>query len=445
MKRKDVEHKSSALSVVYPDLLSLTRDVHNPRSHSKQQVRQVANSIKTFGFNVPILVDEHLAVIAGHGRLAAASLLELSQIPTIQISHLSEAQRQAFLIADNRLTENSTWDSRLLGEQLRELSRADLDFDLEVVGFEMAEIDLFIEGLNDLGEPERDETEKKEELGPQVTNLGDQWCLGKHRHLCADALQAGNFSSLMDGKLADLVFTDPPFNVRVDGQASGNGKTKHREFPMASGELSEAKFAEFLTEVLRPAAQHSKPGSIHFVCMDWRHIGELLQAGKQVYSELKALCVWAKDNGGMGSLYRSQHELVFVFKNGKEAHRNNIQLGKFGRYRTNVWNYPGASSQSRSAASENLLEMHPTVKPIALVADAILDCSARGDIVLDPFLGSGTTILAAERTGRVCYGLELDPLYVDLAVRRWQRITGGTAVHAVSGKTFADVEASHGG
>ncbi len=444
MNRQEFRTDSSALSVIYRDLLSLTDSVDNPRRHSKQQVRQIAKSIESFGFNVPVLIDERLQVIAGHGRLAAATLLKLSQVPTIQIAHLSEMQRRAFMIADNRLTENSSWDPRLLGEQLRVLSEANLDFSLDVLGFEMAEIDLFIEGLSEPGGAKEETCELADFGGPPTTVLGDQWALGEHRLLCGDSLVPASLVCLMQHKLADIVFTDPPFNVKVDGHASGNGKTKHREFPMASGELSEAEFEEFLRKGLGSAVEHSKRGSIHFVCMDWRHMGELLHAGKLVYSELKALCVWAKDNGGMGSLYRSQHELVFVFKNGKESHRNNIQLGKFGRYRTNVWSYPGANSHSRSVAGENLLEMHPTAKPIALVADALLDCSARGDVVLDPFLGSGTTILAAERTGRVCYGLELDPLYVDLAIRRWQRLTGGTAVHAVTGKTFADVEAAHG-
>jgi DNA modification methylase len=244
----------------------------------------------------------------------------------------------------------------------------------------------------------------------------------------------------MDGKRASMVFTDPPFNVRIDGHATGLGAIHHKNFRMASGEMSDAEFTDFLAHSFELLLGHTINGSMHFVFMDWRHLPEILAAGQHVYTELKALCVWVKDNGGMGSLYRSQHELVLVFKNGKDSHRNNVQLGQFGRYRTNVWNYPGVNSFSRSTEEGNLLELHPTVKPVALVADAIMDCSARGDIVLDPSLGSGTTVIAAERTGRVCYGMEIDPLYVDTIVRRWQRFTGLSATHAVSGKSFDELE-----
>jgi DNA modification methylase len=213
---------------------------------------------------------------------------------------------------------------------------------------------------------------------------------------------------------------------------------------MASGEMSPAEFTDFLSRVCSLLASHSVDGSIHFVCMDWRHLGELIAAGKQAYSELKNVCVWTKDNAGMGSLYRSQHELVFVFKHGKESHRNNVQLGQYGRYRSNVWHYPGVNSFSRSTEEGNLLALHPTVKPVALVADAIMDCSARGDVVLDAFLGSGTTIIAAERTGRVCCGIEIEPVYVDTIVRRWQAFTGQSATHALSGRTFTELEKEGG-
>jgi hypothetical protein len=208
---------------------------------------------------------------------------------------------------------------------------------------------------------------------------------------------------------------------------------------MASGEMDQAEFTAFLAQALRNLAAFSAAGSLHYICMDWRHLEELLAAGGDVYGELKNLCVWVKDNAGMGSLYRSRHELVLVFKQGGGAHRNNVELGRFGRNRSNVWQYPGANSFARGGAEGNLLALHPTVKPVALVADAILDCSARGDIVLDAFLGSGTTVIAAERTGRRCYGIELDPAYVDTAIRRWQVLTGGNACHGVSGRCFDDL------
>jgi DNA modification methylase len=287
---------------------------------------------------------------------------------------------------------------------------------------------------------EDDEPEEPGSNGPPVSRIGDLWILGQNRVLCASSLEAASYQILMQGKRATMVFTDPPYNVAIEGHVGGKGAIQHREFTMASGEMTEDQFTEFLAQACKLLAANSIDGSLHFVCMDWRHVSELLSAGKQAYTELKNLCVWAKDNAGMGSLYRSQHELVFVFKNGKASHVNNVQLGQFGRYRSNVWNYPGVNSFARSTEEGNLLALHPTVKPLALVADAILDCSGRGDIILDAFLGSGTTVIAAERTGRSCYGLELDPCYVDTIVRRWQAFTKLTATHAQSGRTFVEIE-----
>ena len=276
-------------------------------------------------------------------------------------------------------------------------------------------------------------------LGPPLSNLGDGWILGPHRILCGSALDSAAFVALMGETRAAMVFTDPPYNVPIEGHASGLGAVHHRPFPMASGEMDGAQFTRFLGDALRNLAAFSVDGSIHFVCMDWRHLEELLAAGRGVYGEVKNLCVWVKDNAGMGSLYRSQHELVLVFKHGRREHRNNVQLGRFGRNRSNVWHYPGANSFARCSAEGNLSALHPTVKPVAMVADAILDCSARGDTVLDGFLGIGTTLIAAERTGRRCCGLELDPHYVDTIIRRWQNLTGGSALHATSGRSFDDL------
>jgi DNA modification methylase len=414
--------------------------------HSEKQIQQIARSIEAFGFNVPVLVNAQSQVIAGHGRLEACQLLGITEVPTIRLEHLTEAQARAFLIADNRLTENAAWDDRLLAEQLKELSDLDLDFSLETTGFEMGEIDLLIEGLSPAPAGKEDPADliPDEQSGVQVTKCGDLWLLGKHRVYCGNSLNEPSYAALMDGTKAAMIFTDPPYNVRIDGHATGKGAIRHREFKMASGEMSRAEFTDFLSRACTLLARHSAEGSIHFVCMDWRHMGELLAAGREVYDEFKNVCVWVKDNGGMGSFYRSKHELVFIFKHGRESHRNNFQLGQYGRYRSNVWHYPGVNSFSRSTDEGNLLAFHPTVKPVALVADAIMDCSARGDVVLDAFLGSGTTLIAAERTGRVCYGIELDPVYVDTIVRRWQAFTGQAAVHAVSGRTFTELEeASH--
>ncbi len=432
---------SGRIKIVFRQIADLELDPRNPRAHSPRQVRQIARSIESFGFNVPVLIGAGRRVLAGHGRIMACKELGWSEVPTISLEHLSEAQARAFMIADNRLTENSVWDDRLLAEQLKELSVLDLEFSIEATGFEMGEIDLRIEGLTSTAERDQADDLESVPAGPPVSQAGDLWLLGEHRVLCASALDRAAYATLMEGEKADLIFTDPPYNVRIEGNVSGLGAARHREFAMASGEMSQAEFTSFLVRALSLLAGHSTEGSLHYVCMDWRHMEELLSAGRTAYSELKNLCVWVKDNGGMGSLYRSQHELVFVFKHGRKPHRNNVMLGMHGRNRSNVWSYPCASSFSRSGDEGNLLSLHPTVKPAAMVADAIMDATCRRDIVLDGFLGSGTTLIAAERTGRRCFGLELDPLYVDTIVRRWQEFTKNDARHAVSGRSFADIEA----
>lgn len=433
--------RSNALLISHRLIADLKPDPSNPRVHSRKQIRQIAESIRAFGFNVPVLVDAHDQVIAGHGRIKAAELLGWTEVPTIRLDHLSEAQAKAFLLADNKLTENATWDPRLLGESLRDLSLQDLDFSLETTGFDMAEIDLLIEGLEE-GPPGDDPADEVPALPETaVTQLGDLWALGPHWVLCGNALEAEAYQTLMGDRKAAVVFVDPPYNVPIEGHVGGSGTIHHREFAMASGEMTEAEFTAFLATSLGLLAQHSMDGALHYVCMDWRHGSELLSAGRSAYTELKNLCVWVKDNAGMGSLYRSQHELIFVFKNGRAPHQNHVQLGQFGRYRSNVWRYAGVNSFGRATDEGNLLALHPTVKPTALVADALKDASSRGDIVLDAFLGSGTTLMAAERTGRICHGLEIDPLYVDTLIRRWQAFTGQQAVHRGTGRTFAEVQA----
>lgn len=432
--------KGSGLNVCHRPLTDIIPDPRNPRTHSPKQVRQIARSIQAFGFNVPILVDRHSSIVAGHGRLLAAQSLGWDSVPTIMLEHLTEEQVKAFRIADNRLTEISEWDDCLLAEQLKELSLVELDFSLEVTGFEMGEIDFRIEsleirdGAGDGPDPADDVPEIP--AGNPVARVGDLWLLGNHRVFCGNALEEDSLTTLMEGRQASVVFTDPPYNVPIDGHCTGLGKVRHREFAMACGEMSEVEFTTFLAQAMGHLAVHSVDGAVHYICMDWRHLREVLAAGHQVYSELKNLCVWAKDNAGMGSFYRSQHELVLVFKHGKGAHQNNVELGQHGRYRSNVWRYPGVNTFGRATDEGNLLALHPTVKPVSLVADAILDSSRRGEIVLDSFLGSGTTLMAAERVGRICYGLELDPVYVDTAIRRWQAMTGNSAVLAANGLTF---------
>jgi DNA modification methylase len=325
----------------------------------------------------------------------------MSDVPTVRVDHLTPAQIRAYVIADNRIAENAGWNRELLTLELQELS-VELNFDVTVTGFETAEIDLLINELTEDTADDADEVPAIDRSVPAVSRLGDRWRIGDHFLLCGDALKTDSYVNLLGAQKAQMVFTDPPYNVAISGNVSGLGKVKHREFAMASGEMSAHEFTEFLEEAFLRLAEFSTDGSIHFTFMDWRHVRELLEAAAKPYSELKNLCVWAKTNAGMGSLYRSQHELVFVFKKGTAPHVNNVELGRFGRNRTNVWNYPGANTFGSDRNAE--LAMHPTVKPLALVADAILDCSKRGGIILDAFAGSGTTLIAAEKTGRRGYG-----------------------------------------
>ncbi|MBV1868414.1 MAG: ParB N-terminal domain-containing protein [Marinosulfonomonas sp.] len=410
---------------------SLTPYANNPRTHTNKQIRQIADSILEFGWTNPVLIDGEGGVIAGHGRIEAAKLLAISEVPVVELSHLSEAQKRAYIIADNKLAENAGWDEDLLKIELEGLLA--LDFDVSLTGFEMGEIDGLLIGEAADGPDARDDLPETAG-GPAVTEPGDLWILGHHRVLCGDATIPESWTILMGDDKAQMVFTDPPYNVPIDGHVSGLGSVKHREFAMASGEMSETEFTKFLTDVLGNLAEFSADGSIHYACMDWAHLRELLTAGHAVYDELKNICVWAKTNGGMGSLYRSQHEMVVVFKSGTAPHINNVELGRHGRYRTNVWTYAGMNTFG--AERDEALAMHPTVKPVALVEDAIFDCSDRNGIVVDAFLGSGTTLIAAESAGRWCFGLELDPEYVDLIIRRWQKVTGENAVHAGSGLSF---------
>jgi DNA modification methylase len=433
-----IEHQHK-LDIRVLTIGSLKPYARNPRTHSDKQINQIANSIRRFGFTNPVLIDSDLGVIAGHGRLEAAKLLGIGEVPTIRLDHMTEAQKRAYVIADNRLAENAGWDRELLALELQYLSALDLDFDATITGFDTPEIDVLIQGIDLDGTRDRsDEVPEIDESVPPVSRVGDLWELGDHRLLCADATKAESFDRLLKAQKAQMVFVDPPYNVRIDGHVCGLGAIKHREFQMAAGEMSEIEFIEFLKTTLGNLAAFSVDGSIHFVCMDWRHCFELTSAGRGVYNELKNVCVWNKDNGGMGSLYRSKHELVFVFKNGSGAHINNIELGCHGRYRTNVWDYAGINTMRAGRMDD--LAMHPTVKPTALIADAILDCSKRQGIVLDCFGGSGTTLLAAEKTGRRGYLMELDPAYVDVTIQRYQKLTGKTANHAATGVTFADTQ-----
>lgn len=409
----------------------------NARTHSARQLKLIAQSIKRFGFVNPVLIDGDETIIAGHGRVVAARQLGHSSVPVLRIEHLDGAAKRAYVLADNRLAELAGWDRQTLSIELQGL--IDIGYEVELTGFATAEIDLMLEEAAEAAaDPLAPEDQIPDVEGPTVSRPGDLWRLGDHRLLCGDARNPAAYRHLLNGKTADLVFTDPPYNVPVAGHVGGLGAIKHREFAMASGEMSEAEFSAFLKLVLGNATAVSRDGAIHFVCMDWRHLFEALSAGREVYDGILNLCVWNKDNGGMGSLYRSKHELVLVFKVGSAPHANNVELGRHGRYRTNVWNYAGVNSFRAGRLDE--LALHPTVKPVALVADAIKDVSRRRDLVLDPFAGSGTTLIAAAKTGRRACGMEIDPGYVDVAIRRWQSFTGKAAILAGSRLTFEQRE-----
>jgi DNA modification methylase len=428
------------LSVVYQNVSDLKSRKTNPRTHSKKQIAQIANAIRQFGFTNPILVDEDNGIIAGHGRAEGAKQVGLAQVPTVRLSDMSEAEIRAYVIADNRLAENAGWDRALLGLELQYLSELDIDFDVTVTGFDLPEVDLLIGELS-LADTENDAADTLVEVaaGPAVTQLGDVWCFGdSHRLFCGDSTKPETYQRLLGDARAQMVFTDPPYNVPISGHVGGLGTIQHREFAMASGEMSQAQFTTFLQSVFGHLATYSVDGAIHFQCMDWRHCPEIMAAGAAAYTELKNICVWAKNNGGMGSLYRSQHEFVFVFKSGTAPHINNVELGKHGRYRTNVWSYAGVNSFGGDRSD---LALHPTVKPVAMVADAIRDCSHRKGIVLDAFVGSGTTLLAAEKTGRRGYGIEIDPAYCDVTIRRMRAVCGLEAVLETTGQGFEEVAA----
>lgn len=400
----------------------------NARTHSKKQIRQIADSIKRFGFTNPVLIDEEMNILAGHGRAAAAKVLGLAAVPCLRIDSMSAAEKKAYVLADNKLALNAGWDDDLLAAELQELAAIDPTFDLTLTGFDLPEIEILIEAdtVKEAGDPRNDALPEIDETQTRC-KPGDIWQMGPHRLVCGDMRDPSVIEALMMGEKAEMVFTDPPYNVPIDGHVSGLGAVKHREFACASGEMTRTQFTGFLRDAMQVLIDHSIDGSIHFVCMDWRHMGELMEAGS-LYTEFKNLIVWAKDNGGMGTFYRSRHELIFAFKNGTAPHINTFELGQHGRYRTNVWEYRGANSIGKARQEE--LALHPTVKPVAMIVDAIKDCSRRNSIILDIFGGSGSTLIAAHKTGRRGYLLEIDPIYCERILRRWEKIAKDDAEYA---------------
>jgi DNA modification methylase len=418
---------------------TLKPNPRNAKIHPQKQIRQLADIIANLGFLSPILADRDGKILAGHCRWQAANQLGLKRVPVIRVEGLSEAQLRALALADNKIAEGAGWDRQKLCEELVELSPLLFEegLDIGLSGFAPAEIDqLMADFEEDSSDPADSFDHSWSNAEAAVTNRGDLWILGHHRLLCGDARNGEDVAHLMSGSKAAMAFLDPPYNVRIR-DVVGRGRLKHSEFKMGVGELSSSEFIKFLRDALGSAATASRDGAAHFVCMDWRHIGELIEAGGSVYGSMLNLAVWVKTNAGQGSFYRSQHELIGVFRVGLGPHLNNVELGRHGRSRSNVWHYAGVNTFRAGRLDD--LRSHPTVKPVALVADAIKDVTRRREIFLDTFCGSGTTILAAERVGRQAYALEIEPRFVDVAIKRWQEFTRRDVIHFETGLTFNEV------
>jgi DNA modification methylase len=403
------------------------------RKHPPAQIRKLQASIEQFGFVLPIVIDASGRVIAGWALALAAKRLGLAEVPAVTITDLDEGNLRMLRLALNRLSEDARWDVEGLRLEFSEIMEISGEIDLRAGGFEMGEIDVAFGGS---GGDEEDDLPALNETSTPVTKPGDLWLLGEHRILCANALMPESYTRLLGDERTQMIFTDPPWNIPIAGHVSGLGSTKHGDFAMGCGEMSAMEFEDFLRTTLGHAARCSDDGSIHFVCIHWGRIRELLGAAADLFTETKNLCIWNKSNAGMGSLYRSKHELIFVFKRGDAPHVNNVELGRFGRNRTNVWDYP--SQNVLNGTTKSKLSLHPTAKPVALVADAIRDCSNRKDLILDPFGGAGTTLIAAEKTGRRARLIEIDPRYVDVTIKRWQNVTGRTAVRVDAGTPYPD-------
>ena len=417
---------------------SLRPAKRNVRTHNGAQIDLLANSILHFGVIRPVVIDDRNRIVAGHGVWEAAKKLGLKRIPVVRVSHLSETQLRAYALADNQLATKSGWNRELLSIELNDLQLAlpTIGLDLAITGFDPGEVDSVFEDFGDGAANPADEIPALED-GPAVAQIGDLFVLGRHRLLVGDARDPAAYDDLMQGEVAEMGLHDPPYNVRIQGNVGGRGRIKRREFACASGEMNRAQFTGFLKDTLGLCARHSVDGAIHFVFIDWRHVGDLLAAGTAVFDDLKNMCVWVKNNAGQGSFYRSQHELVLAFKHGHGPHLNTFGLGAGGRTRSNVWRYAGVNAFRAGRMDE--LKMHPTVKPVAMIADAMRDCSRRGSIVLDAFAGSGTTIMAAEQIGRHAFCIEIDPHYADVAIRRWQAFTRRDAVLESTGQTFDEL------
>lgn len=415
---------------------ALTPNPDNARLYSDKQIAQLSANIERFGFLVPVIIDARNIVVAGNGRLEAARKIRLDEIPVIRANFLSEQERRAYALADNRLSELSEWDEDVLQSELEILFEGGLD--ITEIGFSTADLDFaIVEEEPELAANKAEEIVLPDPASDAVTQPGDLWVVGPHRLVCGSSLDTLVWEQLLEGSIADIVFADPPYNVPINGHVSGTGQ--HREFAFASGEMTAPEFTHFLRTMFRNCVRFSRDGSIHYHCIDWRHLREMHDAADGVYDQLKQLIVWNKGHGAMGTFYRSQHELVLVFKNGKARHINNFGLGETGRYRTNVVDYAGCNTFRKGREAD--LAAHSTVKPTPMVADFLLDCSNRGDLVVDPFLGSGTTLLAEHKTKRRGAAIEIDPLYVDTALARIKAMSDLEPVLDGDGRTFVEIAA----
>lgn len=422
---------SPRLDLVERQIETLRLPKRRVRKLDPVHVREVANAIRAFGFTVPVLITADGEIIDGVVRVEAGRQAGLETIACIVVDHLSETELRLLRLAVNRLSEKGAWDIEALQVEFEEL--VVLEAPVEISGFDLEQIDQI---LLDDGEDHVEQGPVEPEADAvAITRHGDIWHLGDHRLVCGDAREPKSYGSLFDdGELARLVLTDEPFNVKIAGHVTGG---KHREFAMASGEMSNEEFLLFNRAWMEACLRHVVDGGLISTFIDWRGLPVALSAAASLDLDQLNLVVWAKSNAGRGSLYRSGHELLPIWKSGTAPHVNNIELGRHGRWRSNVWTAPGASSLGSDAREG--LKHHPTVKPVALLEDAILDLTRRGEIVIDPFLGSGSTLVAAEKTGRICRGCEFDTAYCDLIVRRWSELTGKEAILAETGETFAHV------
>lgn len=429
-----------SLEIEYLSISLVHANPNNARIHPQAQLRKLADAILEFGFLIPILVDNGGMILAGHARYQAALLLGLTAVPVVRVSHLTARQRRAFLLADNKLASLSSFDMEKLAVEFEYLLDGNDGYAISTTGFDIVEVDKVL-GY-DRAAPAEDAVELPEDSAVPVSQLGDLWLIGKHRLLCGNCLDRANVQRLFAGEKAAAVVADPPYGVAIAGNVSGLGAKKHQDFLMGCTEMSDVELTySFFRPAFQLMAEFSHPGAIAFIFMDWRHARHVQNAADGVFHEHKNTIVWVKSNPSLGSFYKSQHEFVLAFKMSPGPTKNNFGLGGQGRVRSNVWQYPGANV-FRAGRKEDL-EDHPTVKNLKMCTDAVLDVSAPGDIIFDPFLGSGTTMSAAAAAGRRGYGLELDPKYVDVIIRRVTEKTGLTA-RLEDGRTYAEIADERG-